>query len=400
MVLVLAPILAQALTVDIGDRSEVRARVSSGLGVLESDTQPFARLRLTSRQADLSVAYSPSITVTPNLATEDPQVLLVHTLSASAPIRFRFTTIQLSQSANYGQLNLSAVPVTSPSALATAAAGGQADTNTPQQPQTQPAVRDTRTSSGIVHYGSLNSAASIGHAINRRTGLGVSAGYQLNGGIDDESQQVFPLQKGPSASVWVSTFTAPDTRLTTTVSGQASENTTGTSAAGTQLTEGVQHNFSKVSQLNVDAGLALWRIDPVSEPVYHSLIPIGTAQFQVTTPIRQGRVLFRASAYSGPVVDQYNGLIDVRAQVSGQGVWTRRSLGLGASVTGTTSVQSDVQQFRSVGTELRVIHTISRAVQISEGVRGAWQEFQDIDVFPLTAGVFVALSVQSAVVNP
>src|SRR4051812_9493951 len=105
--LLLPFVLAQAVTVSVGDRSEARARVQTGVTRYDVETRPVVRLDATTRRVGFSLGYSPLLTEL-NLGDPDAFFVLYHSAFASAGAHWRRTRLSLSQSGSYGRQNFRA----------------------------------------------------------------------------------------------------------------------------------------------------------------------------------------------------------------------------------------------------------------------------------------------------
>src|SRR3954470_4496132 len=103
MLSLLAPILAQLVTLNVGDRTEARY-ISGDDTHLEGATRPFAGLNFGWKRSALTLAYTPSVTVTP-LERKPRNVLVFQGASLRASYRWRLTTLTLSEFVGFGELN-------------------------------------------------------------------------------------------------------------------------------------------------------------------------------------------------------------------------------------------------------------------------------------------------------
>ncbi len=102
MLSLLAPILAQLVTVSAGDRTEGRV-VVIGDTHYEAMVRPLLGLTLSDRRLQLQLSYSPSFTLTPIEA--DPRWLIFHNGIFSANYVWRLTTVTASQYVGFGEQN-------------------------------------------------------------------------------------------------------------------------------------------------------------------------------------------------------------------------------------------------------------------------------------------------------
>src|SRR3954463_6199406 len=100
MLPLLAPILAQLVTLNLGDRTTARY-VHSDVNHTEASTQPLVGLNFDWRRSALMLAYMPTITVIP-LEKTPRDVLVFHYGSLLGNYRWRNTIVTLTESIGYG----------------------------------------------------------------------------------------------------------------------------------------------------------------------------------------------------------------------------------------------------------------------------------------------------------
>ena len=105
----LAPVLAQLVTLQLGDRTEARYTGYVGDSTVapqaSGSTSPMVGLTVNNRRAVLQLAYVPSLTLSP-LNDTPRQLYVFHTAAASAGYRWRRTTAQLGSTFSMGTLAL------------------------------------------------------------------------------------------------------------------------------------------------------------------------------------------------------------------------------------------------------------------------------------------------------
>src|SRR6185503_14452752 len=91
MSLVLVPILAQALAIGVGDRSELRYRseplADTREDAWEAETRPYANVELRGKRASIGADYSPTFFYAP--LEEDPKLTVMHAVSANVRLLLR-----------------------------------------------------------------------------------------------------------------------------------------------------------------------------------------------------------------------------------------------------------------------------------------------------------------------
>ena len=103
MLSLLAPILAQLVTLSVGDRTEARY-IAGDDTHFEGATRPLAGLAFGWKRAALTLVYAPSITVTP-LERTPRDVLFFQTAALVGSYHWRRTTLSVTEAVGYGQLS-------------------------------------------------------------------------------------------------------------------------------------------------------------------------------------------------------------------------------------------------------------------------------------------------------
>ena len=87
-------LLAQAVTVTVGDRSEVRERIQDQFKRTDLETRPFVRFGFATHRTVLTLGYNPSLTEL-SVGTTDAQFLVYHTASAAIHILLILALVSL-----------------------------------------------------------------------------------------------------------------------------------------------------------------------------------------------------------------------------------------------------------------------------------------------------------------
>src|SRR6266545_1619223 len=129
MSLVLAPILAQALTFYASDRTEVRTRLVPDDVYLDAETRPSVELELATRRTRWSLSYSPTLSALAIGDSNFGEVVLFHSARADAIFRWPRSQLRLSQSGSFGDRNFQVAALSAPDA-----AQRQTPAPAPEQP--------------------------------------------------------------------------------------------------------------------------------------------------------------------------------------------------------------------------------------------------------------------------
>lgn len=271
---------------------------SGGLGKdvigLDLSTAVTVRLTLRARLWTFVLAYSPSLTASDVEIGVQPAFL--NSGNASIVWRDRWVRFVLSEAGSYGQASTT-VPYQAGAASAQGATtpGGTASSVPPgagSMPATAPGLSGPALLAGAprtIDVGSSSTTASLFVPASRETGVSLSLGYTLAGGLTASARTVLPLQSGPFGSASVSSAPSRRDSLTTTVSGQDSQTSvpcTGTTqlllcsqeAAIGQLLETYRRRLSRTASISLGGGIAASLIETpqvdeiVLQPVFNLVL--------------------------------------------------------------------------------------------------------------------------------
>jgi hypothetical protein len=408
-----APVLAQALTLAVADRTETRVRVSGAESGWDAQTTPSATLALTTRRASWSLAYAPSFTA---LAIADPafELLVFHNVSASALLRFDSTFVTLQQTAGYGERNFRLatvravapdvdVPNETDTAADDAAPDGDADGEQAQAPPNQPTQAppaQALAANDVVRFGSSHTAVGATHVLSRRSWLAESAGYSVSGGHDQRSQRVYPLQRGPTAGA---TFGYRPSRVDDLFSGVSAEHVV-TDAVGDATVivadERWAHRFSRAVRGELGAGLAFARSRVEGARADYDAAPVAAAAVTTVLQQRAGLLTATVNVLIAPAVDRTSGRVDERLQWNASLARRRNALTLIAATGGARSLYgSAVTELTSVNAALGAIVQFDEAVSWDSGVSLLWQSFARTESAPALWSAYTGLSIAPAALS-
>ena len=205
MSLLLLPILAQALTVSLGDTSEARVR-SDELGQhFDLVTTGRAALNLGLKRSSWTLYYSPSISQL-SVGESDSTLVLYNMGGLGATLRLSpRTTVDFVETAGYGIENLRALAVAAPQANSGATTGTTGSPNSAQPGTTGPTAGETGSNTGAlgtpvlaapenatIKFGSVSSGAGVTQILDRKWAARMFASYTISGGLDSYSESVIP----------------------------------------------------------------------------------------------------------------------------------------------------------------------------------------------------------------
>src|SRR6185369_4188573 len=224
MLTLLAPILAQLVTLNVGDRTAVRY-LSVGDTHWEGSTAPIVGLNFGWKRGAIGLAYSPSFTMRP-LEKRPRDVLLFQFATVTASYAWRKTTLSLIEGLGYGQFTLQVQALADPGAnpAISQAPGSPTSTGGTNQPNTpggttpggttgnmmgtskDPNPRATnqlRYDGQVIKYGTSSTTVALGHAVSRTVAVGANASYTVGSGLGD-SKDEYPLITGTRVGAFAS----------------------------------------------------------------------------------------------------------------------------------------------------------------------------------------------------
>jgi hypothetical protein len=359
---------------DASSRTEVRARVAEG-----DPASPAAdlveilsaRLRLSDRVWDHSVSYTPVLTA-PGLFQSGSQALLLHAGAATTEWHDRRVRIALTESANYGSQN---------AALLTTVVPGADGRPPPAQIASAPLT---------LRYGLTRTNLATDLLLDRRTRATMAVSYVLQGGLDDASRTLFPLQRGPRVEGTLGWSASRTDVAETRGLGQLSESSSGSCPLvvtqdptavcdpAAQIAVGLEswrHRFSREVEGSLGAGVALARTRVhAADPFTQRITPAIEAWIQRTHGTQERPGTLRLDAQLEPIVDLRSGTSDYRAQVSALATVPMGDTTIRGQLWGAQSVETVLApRLTLLRAEVEVEHHLSPIVSLGVGARAEWE---------------------------
>jgi hypothetical protein len=418
-------ILAQAVAVTVGDRTEARTRVDSGHVFIDADTRPSIQLDAWTPRTTFGLGYSPTVTAL-GINSPNAVVVVVHSAQAVAGYRFERTSFSLGENVTYGRENFRALSIASASQLGPTPAAGPGtmppgQTGSPPDPTASgqggqtpaPGATPLPQVQGVdetVVYGSSNTSARIQHAFSRRLGGAVTGSYQISGGLDARSRAAIPVQKGPGAGAGVRYIATLVDTVGLTVTGDAIR----TEAPATALLPATTTEIRQIGavvnwahrwtgQLSGQLfGGAFYerteQLDPPTEATNDVRPEIG-ASLNYLTGFQGGHLAVGISSTIAPVIDRFSGLVDERASWATVISWTRGRLTLLGTVAGVESLYAaeTAPSFLSYAGSAGAIYRLTREWSVDGGVRASWQRSLGVGTLPILWGAFVGITYRSRI---
>lgn len=412
----LAPVLAQLVTLGVADRLEGHYVASDQSGYFDSSntTTPGVTLALDDRRGSFTLAYSPSFLVVP--LEENKRELFVDQRGfVDATYRWRRTTFSVDESAMYGERDfaLEAVglggvvptvqsatpqqqpttqptnpnaPTGQPPANGMPAAAGTGTTPTTTTPGTtnNPATGNLATPAlqNRVLFGAFRTSATLSHLVSRAISWRLLAGYSITGGMDRPARVQYPLVRGPDATGSLRYALDGRDALTTTLTGQLLESGLDNALALT-VTEDYTRNFTRRLVGTVGIGVSGTRAQTgigLRLPLY-SIYPTARATLSDSERLARGKFTLFLGVTSAPALDPTTVTVDPRIGGYASVNWARDRF---ATVLGLTSQLSITpaksNAFNAVLASWDAFYELGAGFVANAGVRGAWQELGGSDL--------------------
>lgn len=405
-----APVLAQVVTLNVEDRSEARYVVAEDHRY-EAGTRPGADLRLSWPSYQLSLRYNVSLLVTP-LDTKPRDLLVLHTAGLDTSYRIRRTTLGLSSSISWGEVNflLAALQNPTPAAANPDAPTDGATTGgaTPGQPQptagaapdpgaAAPGVIPTKLDNSVVRYRTSTTTLSATQEITRRLQLGAFVRYTQAGGLDRASLAYYPKTHGTTVGFdgqHTLALTKRDSFFTTSL-GQHTKASTGDLATSLVSSTLWTHKIDRRLTSSLGAGLSITRISQTDGLIAYSVYPNFQLGITYQTKLAGGIFSGQASAYSFPALDPLRATVDPQIGARAGLGWSRERFSTALTGDGAVSIaspQADAGAFDSYQASFVNTLRCTEWLALDAGGRVVQQEYRGINVVPFGYAAFVGLT--------
>lgn len=420
----LAPLFAQLVGLQLGDRTEGRYIKYSG-DRFEGSTTPSVMLFLTERRSNFALTYSPNLLFVPGEAAGQ-RLFVFHQSSAAAGYRLKRSSFSLGSSLSLGQVNfrvagLQGLTTTGANANGTPATGtdgtdgtGGTDTTTDTGGATPAAGSNApgamvgapnpnaqsgqlRVANQTVSYYSSVTTFGVAHQVSKSVQLSGQIAHNRAGGLDEESRATYPTLSGwlvGATGSYTYRLSARDS-FTSSASLMQAWSSTLNRAATLTASETWSHQFDKRTFSALGAGINITRFTQVTGLEGFSIFPTFQAALGHRAPLARGALTMIVSSYSTPALDTLRGLVDPRVGVAASVDYTHKPFSLGASAASAISVAPSGNNAGAVNAsqgEAHAAYRIAPLVQMDAGTRYSRQSFQSVTTIPSSWSVFVGLS--------
>ena len=397
MPFLVVPILAQALSGSVGDRTEVLLRASDGEQLRwDVATAGQVSLRLQAPRTEWVLAYSPVLTEL-SLGEEENSLLVSHNASLVGALQLSpRTAVQFTESMSYGEMNFRAASLARSQAIVSDAPAAETGDGPPVEAGANepPQSSQTGTVEQTVRYGSAATGAEFSHRFSPRWRGTVSGGYSVNGGLSEQSRRQIPWTKAVDGAGSLGYSVTRSDEIIISSSGNRTvtdPNTTAIIASG-EVAYSHRFNVASIGALSAGEAYARWRGPDGARSM--ALLPALAATYGYTVGSdRSGRLLLTAQQRYGPVVDRLDGTVDQRLFSSLGVTWARGELTLacsGSAVVSDGTVQNS--SMTALNAEESIQYQPDEHWVFEAGVREAWQGYGVLTDFPLLWAAFAAVS--------
>lgn len=299
--------LALSATVVVGARTEARARsyypgdFSSFFAAADSELSVAARLSHAFERARLELSYSPTVLFREPYAGNRPELLQIARAGGTFTLS-PFSQLSASQYASYGYQDFSTLAL-----------------------QSDPTVFLVEPLPPIIaaQAVSLVSQVSLDGELSSLTRAGLVLGYLVSGGVDERSQLVLPLQRGPTARLSLATRLSALDLLNPDARVAHADFSNGQQASLGELLLRYVRRLSLLTDLEPSVGASAIRLKRRGEADAPTVwYPSGGVRVVHRPPARTRRWELRGIARTEPFIDRFAGTVYQRAEATFELTWS------------------------------------------------------------------------------
>ncbi|MES1174354.1 MAG: hypothetical protein ABUL62_08490 [Myxococcales bacterium] len=414
----LGPILAQIVTLGVGERTELRY-IAQNDKYFEAAVSPRAALSFGWKHTSLNFAYYPSFTFTP--LNSHAQTLVFHNALVSSTYRWRKTTVTAIETLSIGEVNfqtqaLGGAPVvgtdkptngTGTGGTGTGGTGiggtgtggtGTGGTGTGTGTTTTTGTNQVRASSRVIAYATSTSDLIVNQAVSSVFGVSADVGYVVTGSIGANASTDYPIVKGPRLLLAGNyQFTRHDV-ATTTLSVQYAGSSTGNNAWLALANEGWGHIIDRRTSTRFSAGISVTRNSQTDGLIFYSIFPTFNLSITRSAPLDKGALSYGTGVSSSPVLDTVRATVDPQLGFFAFLGWgkDRFAAALNANTALSLRQENSVGALSSATSSFTMSYRLGANVSADTGVRAAWQRFEGNTTVPLSYAAFIGLNFAAA----
>lgn len=422
----LAPVFAQLVSLQLGNRTEARYVDLKATQLYEASTQPSVALSVSERRNQFQLAYRPALVLSPIDATPR-RLYAFHQVGATFGYVLPRTALTLTSAFGIGSLNLKLVGVqglqpanVDPTMNGGNATGGNtANGNapggnapggntpggtptggtptggtptTPGGPITEAPLADQR-----VSFYTSTTTLNLSQRVTKEALVTATAGSTATSGQDEASRKIYP-----KLHAWTLGGTASYTYLLSrreSFTGVASLFKTWSSsdaeAAVLNSLATWTHQFNSRTLSTLGAGINITRFYQANGLAGFSVFPTFNLGVSHKVPAGRGGFAFSLSAYSAPALDPLRALVDPRLGTTANITYSRKRLFL--STTGSTAFSvapegNNDQALTFAQAEARAGYQLGDVTLVDTGARLTRQSYGGQQVVPTTWAAFVGVT--------
>jgi len=409
-----APVLAQVVTLDVGNRTEARYVVAQDHRY-EAATRPGAVLQLKWPSYQLSLGYNASLLVTP-LEAAPRDLLVFHSASLDTSYRIERTTLSLTSTISWGEVNFLTTLLQNPAPVVatpdTTSDGGATDGAKlpPDQPPPSsnpnagpapgtpaPGIQQTRVPNQVVRYATSSTTLRAAQEVTRRLQLGAFVRYTRAGGMNDAALKYYPKTHGTSVGLdgqHTLLVTKRDSFFTTSI-GTHTKSSTGDLATSLISSTVWTHAIDRHLASNLGAGLSITRISQTDGLIAYGVYPNFQIGFTYQAKLLRGIFSAQATAYSFPALDPLRATVDPQVGARGALGWSRDRFSTSLTGNGALSIASPEANrgaFDSYQASFTNTFRCSDWLSLDAGGRVIQQQYRGANVVPFGYAAFIGLT--------
>jgi hypothetical protein len=414
MTILLAPILAQLITLGVAERTEGRLTLVDDERRIEGSTAPSAGIAVDWRKVGVEAGYRPLFTLRRRNA-EDTDFVVEHAavLGVRYRERFRHTLFTLSEFASYAHQNLrddllaprpAPIPQNTPNTGEPAPgqnppSTGEPDPTSPEPDAGAPSQNAAalRALDRMVSLFVLTSTAQVDHVLSPVAVIGGNLVHTLTTGTDRETRRDYPLVTTESGSVFGGHAFNRRNRVAATLVITHAATPSGTNSWVAQANAAFDHRFAPRTTGTVGAGISGSHTHEPSGLGVASIYPTFTAGIVHAARFRRGALELHLNATSAPFLDVTTARVDPRVQITAGLGWGYDEFSVTANGTTALSLEDDADAFSSLSADLTLAYALGAGFSADAGVRTAWQRFGETTLVPPSWAAFVGISWAAAV---
>jgi hypothetical protein len=375
----------QSTSYDLAVRSEGRGLVLVQSGqstrLVEGSVDPRLALKVETPTGSLELAYAPRFTASTVAARAEAFHQAILALGYRPDPRLKLSGAAAGAVGAINLLSPAAAPAQAGGTTAVDLVGGQSR----------------------LRYVLAEASSALEVLPVRRARLVLLGSYTVTGGEDFEARRTLPLQRGPRAALTAEWQTAPSDALVTEAEASTRAFTISpVRGPGPDRTippvwlASITETWRRRVETGVSAwvGLGAAWSGSGDSPRSLGLVP-PRVDLGLSVVPASGAGHLQLSARYGPVIDAISGRAYQRIELGTSTTWSlTRTLGWGADLTSGVALGGAQDGETMSRAELRLVHKLSRELELSWGPRWLWQRAPDRSASPSYRqyGLFVALA--------